>query len=456
MRLIHTADWHLGHTLAGHSRELEHERFLRWLIDVVDEEGADALVVCGDVYDQGNPPATAQRAFYSFLADLRRRCPRTAVVVIGGNHDAAARLDAAIPVLDVVGVTMLGGLPRDEDGVVTAEGCVVPLKNAKGEIACVACAVPFLRAPELSAVTTHLPRVDGEELDVVVKGTGVIFDRIAAVARARFPGVPLVLLAHCEVQGARMSLSSERPLFGGRHALPPSLFADAGVVYAALGHLHLAQTLGVARYSGSPIPLSMAERDYRHQVVVVDIDGAAVTARVRAVPRVVDFLRVPSIAVPLDEVLDRLRALDIADRPLAERPFLEVRVRLDKPIPALRAQVEEALVGKAVRLVRVEREGQGDGASLSDVARAVGVEAPVLSELSTTSVFAALYRRNFDSDPPGELIGALRALVDGLDNVDHVDDVGHVGHAGHVAGAAFTAPTAPTGPTGQTGPKAVH
>ena len=59
VRLVHTADWHLGHTLAGHSRELEHQRFLEGLVDVVDEAAADALVVCGDVYDQGNPPATA-------------------------------------------------------------------------------------------------------------------------------------------------------------------------------------------------------------------------------------------------------------------------------------------------------------------------------------------------------------------------------------------------------------
>jgi exonuclease SbcD len=409
MRLIHTADWHLGHTLAGHSRALEHERLLRWLVDVVDEEGADAVVVCGDVYDQGNPPAAAQRQLYGFLAEVRRRRPQTAVVVIGGNHDAAARLDAPRPVLDALGVTVLGGVPRDDDGGVVAGGCVVPLVK-DGDVCAVACAVPFLRAPELSAV---VGADDGA--DVVVDGTRLIFDRIAAVARARFPGVPLVLLSHCEVQGARTSLASERPLFGGRHALPPSLFSDAGVVYAALGHLHLAQTLGVARYCGSPLPLSMAERDYRHGVVVVDVAANHVQTRVRAAPRTVDFLRVPQIAAPLDEVLDRLRALDVVDRPVDERPFLEVRVRLDKPLPSLRAQIEEALQGKAVRLTRVEREGQGDGASLADVARAVGVDAPALAELSPTAVFAALYRRSFDGDPPAELVAALRALVDNDD-----------------------------------------
>jgi exonuclease SbcD len=273
----------------------------------------------------------------------------------------------------------------------------------------------------------------GEGVDVVVQGTRAIVARVVEAARAAYPGVPLVLLSHCEVQGARMSLSSERPLFGGRHALPPSLFDDAGVVYAALGHLHLAQTLGVARYSGSPLPLSMAERDYKHQVVVVDVvspapgefrnrqhlevdsdvaAGGLVCTRVRETPRIVDFMRVPAVASPLDEVLDRLRSLDVADRPLHERPFLEVKVLLDKPVPALRAQIEQALVDKAVRLVRVDREGQGDGAALGDATRAVGVEVSALSELSSTAVFQALYRRQFDGDAPVELLAALRSLVD--------------------------------------------
>ena len=419
MRLIHTADWHLGHTLAGHSREHEHERFLTWLADVVDDEGADALLVCGDVYDQGNPPATAQRQFFSFLAEVHRRRPALQIVVIGGNHDAAARLDAPRPILEALTVTMRGGLPRDDDGVVVPGSSVVPLRDQHGDVAVVALAVPFLRAPELSAVARSEAAVVGDPalLDVVVQGTRAIVSRVVDAARAAFPGVPLVLMAHCEVQGARMSLSSERPLFGGRHALPPSLFDEAGVVYAALGHLHLAQTLGVARYSGSPLPLSMAERDYQHQVVVVDVAaGGRVTTRVRETPRLVDFLRVPGVACPLDEVLDRLRALDLPERPSCERPFLEVRVLLDKPVPALRAQIEDALVGKPVRLVRVDRCGQGDGAALGDAARAVGVEVTALSDLSPTAVFQALYRRQFDGDASVELLAALATLRAGVDD----------------------------------------
>ncbi len=242
MRLIHTADWHLGHTLAGHSREAEHARFLDFLLDTIVERDVDALVVSGDVYDQGHPPASAQRQFFSFIAEARRQRPQLNIVVIGGNHDTAARLDAAGPVLAALDVAVLGGIPRD-GGALALERAVIPLRSG-GDVCGVAVAVPFLRAPELSLVA------DG--VDVVKSGTRAVVERTAALARNRFAGVPVIALAHCELAGARLSLSSERPLFGGRHALPADLFFQAGIDYAALGHLHLAQHLGPdgrARYS---------------------------------------------------------------------------------------------------------------------------------------------------------------------------------------------------------------
>lgn len=410
MRLIHTADWHLGHTLAGHSRAAEHDRFLAFLLDRLAQGDVDALVVAGDVYDHGHPSAAAMRQFFTFVAEARRRRPHLDIVVIGGNHDTAARLDAAGPVLAALGVTILGGMPRADGGrALELDRTVIPL-HRQGEVAAVAVAVPFLRAPELSLVC------DGG--DVVQDGTRAVIEQAAQRARQRFPGLPIVAIAHCELAGARLSLSSERPLFGGQHALPADLFFQAGVDYAALGHLHLAQHLGPdgrATYSGSPIPLSMAERHYQHRVVVVDTDvfaGGPVKAAALPIPRTVDFLRVPDEgAAELDDVLDRLRALDLHDRPLEERPFLEVRVRLDRPLPDLRTRVDLALEGKPVRLVRVERESPGEGLALSDVVAATDTGAGLV-ELSPVAVFSALYARQYGGEPPPELLRAFHTLVD--------------------------------------------
>src|SRR5581483_4154377 len=110
---------------------------------------------------------------------------------------------------------------------------------------------------------------------------------------ARALSTPIVALGHLHMKGARLTDESERPLFGNAHALDASLFGD-DVRYAALGHLHCAQNVAErARYSGSPIPLSMQERAYRHEITVIDVDAHAMAAtRSIAIPRSVDLVRI--------------------------------------------------------------------------------------------------------------------------------------------------------------------
>ncbi|HEY4221191.1 MAG TPA: exonuclease SbcCD subunit D C-terminal domain-containing protein, partial [Myxococcota bacterium] len=396
MRIVHTGDWHLGHTLGGFSRDAEHARFLTWLVDELERENADALFICGDVFDHGNPAAMAQTRYFDFLAAVHRRVPRCTVVVIGGNHDAAPRLDAPGPLLRSFGMHVVGAMPRS-DGALDPERCLVPLAGKSGEVeAWVAC-VPFLRASDLPPG------------DDVATATGAVLGRVFDVARAqRTSAQALFALGHCHMAGGTITDDSERPVFGNAHALSVDLFPD-DVTYAALGHLHFAQEVGGrknVRYSGSPIPLSMTERAYRHQVVVVDVDGPAVSEmRALPVPRNVALLRIPEEGAPIDDVLDRLRALDVADAPDHERPFLEVRVHLDAPAPDLRARIEQALEGKAVRLVRVHREHSGDERALADAVTSS------LSELDPMRVLERIYARAYGGEVPADLRAAFSELV---------------------------------------------
>jgi exonuclease SbcD len=117
MRLLHTSDWHLGHTLRGEvAREYEHAAFLNWLLEACVREAADALVITGDVFDSATPPASAERMWFEFLAAARRARPAMDIVAIAGNHDSPARLGAASSVLRELGVHVVGGLPRRDDG----------------------------------------------------------------------------------------------------------------------------------------------------------------------------------------------------------------------------------------------------------------------------------------------------------------------------------------------------
>lgn len=411
MRILHTADWHLGHLLHDLPRTAEHATFLAWLEETLAAERVDALLIAGDVFDTSNPPASAQAAWYGFLARLHARFPRLQVVVVGGNHDSPSRLDAPAPLLASLRVRVVGGLPRGEAGALDLDRLLVPLKDADGRVAAWVAAVPFLRPADLPHAG---PPVGEAEGDALIEGVRRVYGQVLDAARARRePGQAIVAAGHCYMVGTQVSELSERKVLGGnQHALPVDVFPD-DVAYVALGHLHLAQAVGGrrhVRYSGSPIPLSMGEAGYVHQVALVELDGEGL-ADVRAlkVPRTVDMLRVPTSGpATLPEVLALLRMLDDAgDAPLEGLPYLQVDVRLPRPEPGLRRQVEEALAGKAARLVKLVAHHTGDGAALGDVV--VGTD---LRALNPEDVFLRRWRRDHGDPPPPDLLAAFHELVE--------------------------------------------
>ena len=92
IRILHTADWHLGQTFFGYDRTQEHEHFLDWLAGVLTKNKIDVLIVAGDVFDVSNPSAASQRMFYRFIHRVTTENPRLQLVVVAGNHDSAALL----------------------------------------------------------------------------------------------------------------------------------------------------------------------------------------------------------------------------------------------------------------------------------------------------------------------------------------------------------------------------
>ena len=64
MKIIATGDWHLGNLFHGNDRLPEHKHFLQWLLQQIHEQQPDALLVAGDVFDNGNPSAAAQTIYY--------------------------------------------------------------------------------------------------------------------------------------------------------------------------------------------------------------------------------------------------------------------------------------------------------------------------------------------------------------------------------------------------------
>lgn len=410
MRILHTSDWHLGQEFHGHPREHEHEAFVGWLADALDEHKADALIVAGDIYDSQNPPIAAQKQLYRFIAGIRVRMPKLDIVLVGGNHDSAGRLEAPGPLLEPLGVRVIGSMTRAADGSLDVERLTVPLRDAGGTVKALCAAVPFLRLSDLP------PANDVSITDPLVWGVRQVYAEILDTIAGRLePGQALVATGHCYMTGCDLSALSERRILGGnQHALPVDIFPE-NVTYAALGHLHKAQKVGGqdrVRYCGSPLPLSVAERDYRHQVLLVDVDGPHVSVTALPVPRMVDIVRIPANgAASPEDALAALRAFEAnADRPRHLWPYLHVAVATAGPVPGLRRDVEEAIAGKGFRLARIDKVDERPAPALASEAL------PDLETVHPEDVFVQCWRGAYENDPPAEVLEAFRELLEGLES----------------------------------------
>lgn len=405
MRLIHTADWHLGQLFHGHERIAEHRAFLDWLIELLAERGIDALLIAGDIYDGANPPAEAQALYYDFLRRAHQRCPGLQIVVIAGNHDSPARLEAPRPVLQALRVEVVGHYRANDEG--NATRVFLPLHDRHGELRAWVLALPYLRPADLPGT-----RADGERTAYTAAVGEVYRDAVRHALERRQPGQALIGMGHLHVKGGSTSADSERRLvIGGEEAVDASLFPGE-LAYVALGHLHLAQKVGSERirYSGSPLPMSYTEIHYPHQVLEVELDGEALRQVVaHRVPRAANVLRYPDPPRGLADTLIALQQLELSATAPGLETLLEVPVLrgLGDPEPA--PAIRQALEGRAVRLTAVKairpapvhREAGPDGvpARLS------------LDALKPLPLFEKLVEARTQSPPDPALLAAFGELL---------------------------------------------
>ncbi|MBK1735170.1 hypothetical protein CKO15_07710 [Halorhodospira abdelmalekii] len=459
MRLIHTADWHLGQLFHGHERSAEHRAFLDWLIALLAERQPDALLIAGDLFDHANPAAQAQQLFYRFLAEARRQVPQLEIVVIAGNHDSAGRLEAPARLLAEFGVQVIGQLQPHEPPA----RALCPLHDRHGRIAAWCLAIPYLRPGDLLTRKASTPDCAGNYAGSYAGGIAATYQRhLEAALERRSADQAIVAMGHLHASGAALSVDSERRLLiGGEEAVDAALFGSE-IAYVALGHLHRAQRVGGCehiRYSGSPLPLSFTETDYPHQVLEITLEGAQLAAvESLRVPRPVEMLRIPRQPAPLATVLEALRALPASmpegeagsdaaeapqktgateaagtagatgaagattnDPPTPRLPWLEVRVQLDAPEPGLRQEIESALEGKPVRLIKITTSraqhvhaGAEQTAAESTADATAGTEtAEAALELRLEQpdrLFARRYREQWGHEPSQELRALFREL----------------------------------------------
>ena len=266
MKILHSADWHLGRTLHGASLLEDQRHVLAQFVALARAEAVDAVVVAGDLYDRSVPPADAVALLDEVLAQLVAEAG-IPTIVIAGNHDSAERIGFGSRIFREQGLHLRGTLD---------DLSPVRLSDAHGEVA-------FFPLPYIEPVFARaLP--GGEGVSDHASATAHVLALLRAQQR---PGERHVLVGHAFVAGGSES-ESERPLsVGGSGAVAADVYA--GFDYVALGHLHRPQTLGAGRihYPGSLLKYSFNEAAHDKSVSLVEIgaDGVPAIRRVALKPR---------------------------------------------------------------------------------------------------------------------------------------------------------------------------
>ena len=278
------------------------------------------------------------------------------VVIIAGNHDSANRILAAQPLLAQFDTHVVGRFDANEPENVV-------LEISTNEQKAVIVAMPFLRASDISSLsqTNNGPSYSQGVKKAYELATEHAIKNIDKTT-------PLIIMGHLHAKGGDISADSERNLvIGGEESISAAVFSDKAD-YVALGHLHKAQRVAkkeTVRYSGTPIPMSFSERNYTHQVYVVEFnteadDTITTTVNPLYIPRSAEVIILPKgEPVPLLDLCEQIKMLDTSNHNIA--PYLRVKLKSSDTDTTFREQIEHALENKNVKFCGIERVREQTG-----------------------------------------------------------------------------------------------
>lgn len=298
MKILHTSDWHIGHSFHGRRRDEEFSAFLKWLSQTIRDRKIELLLVSGDVFDTATPGNAALHMYYNFLNSLQGSSCRN-VVITGGNHDSPSFLNAPRELLrSGFGIHVFGGAmknPADE---------LVVIEDSSGSPACLIGAMPYLRDSDLiSASFGETPDSHESRLRNAFREHCRILGEAAEKKRGALL-IPFIMMGHFYLAGAHLGNDDGvREYVGGLARTDLDLLPE-NLDYAALGHLHQPQEVvsGKFRYCGSPLKMSFSDTD-RRMVFELDFSGRDFTVTELEVPH---FISILSLHGTWDEILPEL------------------------------------------------------------------------------------------------------------------------------------------------------
>jgi len=284
MKILHTADWHLGHRLHEHSQIEEQVLFLNWIESYIIDEKIDILLISGDVFDTGTPSNQSLEMYYSFLVKLNATACHT-VVITGGNHDSPGTLNAPKQLLNALSIKVVGKATEHIEDEVFEIDC-------NGEKVIIG-AVPYLRDQDIRRA------VAGESFDELTdrykKALTNHYNEVAEHCKTiNTINAPVIAMGHLFAIGGSVSDSEQNIYVGTLGHIGAKDFPEI-FDYIALGHLHRPQIVGgntKIRYSGSPHILGFSELNYEKEIFILTIDNNEISnVDSKIVPRFREFYR---------------------------------------------------------------------------------------------------------------------------------------------------------------------
>lgn len=277
MKILHTADWHLGKLVQSVYMTDDQRYILEQLIAQIDEEKPDVMIIAGDLYDRSVPSTEAIQLLDDVLQKLviERQIP---VLAIAGNHDSASRIDFATSLMSDSGFYMSGRWTPEQEPVV--------LKDAFGDVHF--WLVPFMDPSEVRYLFgDETIRTHQQAMAAIIAS---ITARMAHDARNVFIGHAFVTKGGVE---AEKDSEGERPLaIGGSECIDSALFEAFD--YAAFGHLHRAHFVGsdTIRYAGSPLKYSISEETHNKGYLIAELTANDTTVTKKELVPLRDMRRV--------------------------------------------------------------------------------------------------------------------------------------------------------------------
>jgi DNA repair protein SbcD/Mre11 len=380
VRLLHTADWHVGKTLARRPRIDEAREAVGAVVSAAVEHEVDAVLICGDVFDHLAPSPEAEQVVYEAL--LRFEAHRIPVILLAGNHDHPQRWRAVESLLARFQVHVVPEVRRPE------RGGLVEVAARDGSHSAQIAVLPWVGERRLVGAA-ELMGLAGDPHQAYATGVARLLEALCA---AFDPGKCNVLAAHLHVSGARPSGSERQHTIGDPFAVAPQAI-PAAAQYVALGHVHRPQRVpgagAPARYAGSLLQLDFGEAGQQKSLVLADLEPGR-PARVREIP--IDAGR---------RLLDVRGALEELEqyRDSAGEAFLRVFLACQRPVPGLADEVREILPNALEVRLEYDRE-EGDG-------RHVDVRA-----LTPRELFERYHRDRHGAEAEAELLDLFDRLLD--------------------------------------------